>query len=108
MDEKSVSVSKPNETEEAFRKLLDEAFELWKKKHQSYGPYNISAFGERGVLVRVYDKLQRLVRLVWDDVPNPISETIEDTWLDTAVYCLIAVLVRRNKWPKLPNAQDVK
>ncbi len=89
------------DTEQSFRQVLDEAFVLWQKKHQAYGPYNISYFGERGILVRVWDKIQRLLRLVWNGVENPLSnETIDDTWMDIAIYCLIALLVRRGQWPK--------
>ena len=89
-------------TEEYFRSVTEEAFSLWQKKHLSYGPYNISVFGIKGIAVRLWDKMQRVVRLGWNNVENPLEETLIDTFLDIAVYALIAILVIRNQWPKSP------
>lgn len=89
------------ELERNWAKLAVELFEIFKQKQASYGPKNISTFGERGVVVRINDKLQRLIRLVWDAKEDPIDdETISDTYLDLADYGLIAELVRRGLWPK--------
>lgn len=80
--------------------LMSELFALWKRKQASYGAGNISYFGERGVIVRMWDKMQRLIRLVWHGLGNPLDdETIDDTYMDIADYGLIAVLVRRGLWP---------
>ncbi len=127
--------------ERAMAKLMAQAFELFKRKQASYGPENIAEFGEKGVLIRIHDKIKRLVRLVWKGFPNPLEdaledsqivlkfiafardnnipedkmrefvlsvfcdidaekETINDTWMDIAVYALIAILVREGKWPE--------
>jgi hypothetical protein len=87
--------------EYAMAQLLNELFSIFKKKQKSYGPKNISTFGERGVVVRMNDKLQRLIRLVWDGVANPLQdENIRDTYIDMADYALIALLVRDGKWPE--------
>ena len=91
-----------NLIEESFRGVVEEAFSLWQKKHLSYGPYNISVFGIKGIAVRLWDKMQRVVRLGWNNVENPLEETLIDTFLDIAVYALIAILVIRNQWPKSP------
>ncbi len=80
--------------------LLAELFALFKRKQASYGPRNIAQFGEGGCVVRANDKLQRLIRLVWEGEKNPLhDETIEDTYIDLADYALIATLVRRGQWP---------
>jgi hypothetical protein len=87
------------ELEIEFAKILQESFELFKKKQASYGSGNIGAFLERGVLIRTYDKLQRLKRLVWDEKPNPLNdENIDDTWRDVAVYATIAMICRKGAW----------
>jgi len=87
--------------EYAMAKILKELFDIFKKKQKSYGPKNISTFGERGVVVRMNDKLQRLIRLVWEDVANPLQdESIRDTYIDMADYALIAILVREGVWPE--------
>lgn len=74
-------------------------FEIFKKKQASYGCGNISEFGEKGVIIRMNDKMKRLIKLVWFDQPNPLAdENIEDTYFDMADYALIALLVRAGKW----------
>lgn len=84
--------------------LMLEAFSLWKKKQADYGPSNISALGEKGVFVRVWDKVQRLKRLVYDG-NEPSNESILDSWLDLAIYALMAILVRNKKWPEYEDLE---
>lgn len=92
-----------DEAADEMNRIFASAFDLWQKKHQSYGPHNISTFGERGVVVRMWDKLQRLVRLVWNGVQNPLQqETIDDTYMDILVYAAIALCIRHGKWPSSP------
>jgi len=79
--------------------LLVDLFETFKKKQKSYGCGNIADFGERGVFIRMNDKMKRLKNLVWDGKDNPIEdETIDDTYLDLADYALISILVRKGYW----------
>ena len=80
--------------------LLQELFEIFKAKQADYGAGNIAMGGERGCLIRANDKLQRLWRLVWED-GEAKNESVEDSWLDLADYALIALLVKRGKWPQI-------
>jgi len=90
------------ELETQFATLLVEQFETFKKKQASYGSGNIAAFGEKGVLIRSNDKLQRLINLVWKDKDNPLKdESIDDTWSDLSIYATIARLVRVGRWPNV-------
>lgn len=82
-----------------FRCLQDFQMELFCKKQRDYGPGNINAFGEFGILVRLNDKVERLKHLIKDQT-IPANESIDDTWMDIATYALIALLVRRGQWPK--------
>lgn len=70
--------------------LLDE-------KNRDYGPGNISAFGEKGVIVRLNDKVERLKTLVWGD-KHPEHEKVSDTWLDIANYGVIGLMCHRGEW----------
>lgn len=89
------------ELEKYMAQLMVEKFNLFKKKQFSYGPNNIAALGERGIFVRMWDKLQRLKNLVWDNQPNPLQdESIEDTWGDLGIYAFMAILERQGKWPE--------
>lgn len=91
-------------TDEQFERdlaqVLVRAFELCKRKQASYGPGNIYWLGERGIFVRVWDKIQRLMRLVWKAMANPLhDETISDTWLDILNYSAMAIMVREETFP---------
>ena len=82
--------------------MMQSYLEMFKKKQASYGPGNIAKGGEKGVILRMSDKLERLWRLVWQAKPNTLvdDESIEDTYFDMVGYALIAILVRRGLWPK--------
>lgn len=84
-----------------FRQTLEDKFFLFKTKNASYGSNNIAALGTKGIFVRIWDKVQRLRNLVWDDKKNPLAdESIEDTFGDLAVYSIMAVVLLRGEWPK--------
>ena len=76
---------------------LCEAAILLDKKNRDYGPGNISAFGEKGVIVRLNDKIERLKTLVWND-RSPEHEKVSDTWLDVTNYGIIGLLCHRGEW----------
>ena len=75
-------------------------------KQRRYGPGNIAAFGEQGVLVRVHDKLARLVNL-WRTGQEPADETKDDSWGDLATYAVIALMCRWGWWPQVEPAKKV-
>ena len=77
--------------------IADEVVELLAKKQADYGPENILAFGEFGVLVRTADKVSRLRNLVTPtgDEKCAVAETVGDTWSDLVGYAIIALMLRR-------------
>lgn len=78
-------------------KFFVECAVLLDEKNRDYGPGNISAFGEKGVIVRVNDKVERLKTLVWGD-KHPEHEKVSDTWLDLANYGVIGLMCHRGEW----------
>ena len=86
------------ELEKAWLREVGKIYALFCKKQRCYGSGNIAKFGEHGVLIRVNDKLERLINLVKGG-DNPLDETIEDTWRDLADYSIIALLCRSGQWP---------
>lgn len=88
------------QTEIAYRALAltFENIQLLDKKQQDYGPGNISAFGEHGVLVRLSDKFERLKNLLTNRRRKPRNEPIIDSWRDISNYGVIAILVRKGLW----------
>jgi hypothetical protein len=87
-------------TEMGFRALAiaHENIKLLDRKQQDYGPGNIAAFGEYGVLVRMSDKFERLKNLLKSKRKKPRNEPVVDSWRDISNYGIIAVLVRKNLW----------
>lgn len=82
--------------------IQDELVALLLKKHEDYGPKNISnAPGGplNGLNVRMYDKLARLDNLI-SNGKNPKNESLRDTFLDLANYAIIGLLVLDGKWEK--------
>jgi len=72
------------------------------RKHQDYGPKNISdapGGAINGLLVRMHDKMARLKNLHYNN-KSANYESIEDTYKDLANYAVIALMVLRDKWDK--------
>jgi hypothetical protein len=81
-------------------KIAHKNIQLLDQKQQDYGPGNIAAFGEIGVLVRSNDKIERLKNL-WTTgrlQDGAVNESADDSWMDLSNYGLIAALVRKNLW----------
>jgi hypothetical protein len=86
--------------------VFEEKKELFERKQRSYGPTNISKWGELGVLVRSSDKVERLANMIFYQNPNPLNdESEEDTWSDICVYAAIALIIRRGKWSFIENPE---
>lgn len=85
----------PETFEEAIDSIFAELRQVLLSKRRDYGSDNIGAFGELGVLVRVYDKVARLKNLLYDNPGEPKNEALEDTWRDISNYGLLALMERR-------------
>lgn len=91
-------------TELIASKFLEELLEcsiLFNQKQHDYGSGNIGKFGYDGVVVRLSDKLERIINLQkrgGKDIAVA-DEAIEDTLRDIANYALIAIMCRKGVWP---------
>lgn len=82
-----------------------EDIELFDKKQKDYGTKNIDKFGVLGVLVRVSDKVERLINLHKISEKTKIgkieaNEPVFDSWTDITIYGAIARVVSKGKWSK--------
>lgn len=93
-------MKQPKTLDQAFSQVNSELLEMFLKKHHDYGKGNILDTKELGIAFRVSDKLNRLKFLLSND-KKPNNESIEETWVDIAVYSVIAVLYRRGWFQKL-------
>ena len=99
------------ETAKEFKRLQNEQYELFCKKQMDYGPSNI-AMGTSletneekrlsliGLIVRINDKIQRLINLVIKNNREAQNEPTVDAFKDLACYGIIAQIVEAGKWGK--------
>lgn len=92
--------------EEAIDFVREKSKQVLISKQKDYGPGNILAFKEIGVLVRIYDKVERLRNLLMNH-REPSNESLDDTWLDIENYATIARMLRAGIF-ELPLAEEVK
>jgi len=99
------------ETAREFKQLQKEQYELFCKKQMDYGPSNIAMgtdlstdeqkrLSKIGLIVRINDKVQRLINLVIKNNREAQNEPTIDAFKDLACYGIIAQIVQNGKWGK--------
>ena len=99
------------ETAHEFQRLQDEQYALFCRKQMDYGPSNIAMGTELktddekrlslvGLIVRINDKVQRLINLVVKNNSEAQNEPSIDAFKDLACYGIIAQIVKNGKWGK--------
>jgi len=94
-----------------FKEIQEEDYTVFASKQKDYGPGNIalgttlSTEADRrmsltGLIIRMNDKIQRLLNLVVKTNRNPENESISDAFMDLSVYGIIARIVKDGKWAK--------
>lgn len=95
-----IELIEPKQFELDVWQTYDELAELLLKKHNDYGPKNISDSPGgplNGLRVRMHDKLARINNLI-DNNKEPENESLEDSFKDMANYAIIGLLVLRGQW----------
>jgi len=90
----------PKTLDEAFEIVCQKMLETFLKKHKDYGKGNILDMGELGIAFRISEKFNRIKHLLMSG-RKPENESIDDSWIDIAVYAVIAILLRRGWFEKL-------
>jgi hypothetical protein len=99
------------ETAKEFQRLQFEQWALFCKKQMDYGPSNISMgtslatedekrLSLVGLIVRINDKVQRLLNLMVKNNREAQNEPTIDAFKDLACYGIIAQIVQNGKWGK--------
>ena len=99
------------ETAKEFQRLQFEQWNLFCKKQMDYGPSNIAMgtslntpeekrLSKIGLIVRINDKVQRLINLVVKNNREAQNEPTIDAFKDLACYGIIAQIVEAGKWGK--------
>lgn len=98
----------------AFIETVMQMYRVHLDKNADYSPANILGPGEIGLATRLWDKITRLLNLYGFEVHiekagtmdvnalqrDPKNESLDDTYLDVAVYGIIGMLLRAQKWGK--------
>lgn len=99
------------ELSEEYKRISEEMYEMFARKHMDYGLNNIALGGDltnaedkkfslTGLAIRLTDKISRLKNLLINGKNYVKGEGMEDTFIDIANYGIIGLLVGRDKWKK--------
>ena len=99
------------ELSEEYKRISEEMYEMFARKHMDYGLNNIALGGDltnkddktfslTGLCIRLTDKISRLKNLLINGKNFVKGEGMEDTFIDIANYGIIGLLVGRDKWKK--------
>lgn len=92
----------PTTLDEAFSLITEEMLATFLKKHQDYGKGNILEIEELGIAFREAEKVSRLKNLLTKaSGDSPANESLDDTWMDIAVYGVIALMYRKGWFQEL-------
>lgn len=86
--------------------MFDDAFNLLLRKHENYGPLNVSGSpggALNGLRVRLHDKSARWNNMLDNQREDRVGEDLIETFTDALNYCAIAVLVLKGQWPGLES-----
>lgn len=73
-------------------KVQEEGLNLFKKKNQDYGDA-FASYGAIGVLVRMGDKISRLLSITNKGISLVNSESLRDTLIDLHNYSAMAIML---------------
>lgn len=83
-----------------FEQITKELNELYAKKNLAYGDSFSKTFKSLGLIsavTRIADKFNRLVNLATNKAIDNLGESIEDTLLDLASYCIMTIMELRKR-----------
>ena len=83
---------------EEYDKIFNECREISIIKNNDYGCDTMLKFSEKGLVIRMNDKMERLINLIWNETEQKVSdEKIEDTAKDMINYSIYLVQMKRGK-----------
>lgn len=93
---------------ERFKKLTDQLCEIYKKKNQDYGDSFSKTFKDFGLIsavTRIADKINRYDQLT-ENERQVEDETIKDTLMDMAGYCIMTVMEMDKPFTKILDIKN--
>lgn len=91
-----------------FKEITEDMYKLHLDKNFDYSPSNMLATGMDGAVVRLWDKISRIMNLCGFDIltgtrteiKEPKNESLLDSFFDAANYSIIALILKAGKWGK--------
>jgi len=91
--------SNKNFNSKAFMKICKENHDLCKAKSKDYGKNNIIKFGLKGIIMRMYEKIERGYNIIWEGNEAEVKdEAVENIFKDVINYGIIGLLLKRGEW----------
>ena len=81
-----------NKREQQLKAVQQEAFELFSKKNKDYGD-SFATYGPVGVIVRMGDKIKRLISVTTNGVHLVDNESLRDTLIDLHNYAAMGIML---------------
>ena len=89
------ATARPETFEEACRLVATQIANTVISKQHDYGHDNILGFGDKGLVVRMWDKVSRLKNLIWNGNGIAKHEPIKDTFTDIAGDGIIGLMLEK-------------
>lgn len=81
---------------EQMREIQDEGLRLFERKNKDYGDA-FATYGSIGVIVRMGDKIQRLLSITNSGITMVNNESVYDTLLDLHNYSAMALMLLKER-----------
>ena len=92
---------------EQMREIQNEALHLFARKNRDYGDA-FAEFGPVGVIVRMGDKIKRLISITSSGVSLVDNESLRDTLIDLHNYAAMAIMTVDDSSQKESETLEVK
>ena len=96
----------PNRLEQ-LEKVQKEGYELFKRKNKDYGD-SFATYGPIGVIVRMQDKISRLVSIQKNGITLVDTESMHDTLIDLHNYSAMAIMLLEENRSEDAKSEDTK
>lgn len=81
--------------QDAVTEILGDIGDLLIRKQIDYGPAAITRFGLQGIIIRMSDKLERIINLIRLKADPEVNESIEDTLADIVGYAVLGLVLQK-------------
>lgn len=92
---------------EQLEKVQKEGYELFKRKNKDYGD-SFATYGPIGVIVRMQDKISRLVSIQKNGITLVDTESMHDTLIDLHNYSAMAIMLLEENRSEDTKSEDTK